>query len=111
MALSVALVFLSGCPGSSTEDPMFGFKKTGLVAPEKALPGRKEAMPVPAKHFVLGGPLVAPFASGSEKAVFGMGCFWGAEKGFLQLPGVVSTAVGYAGGVTPNATYEEVCSG
>jgi peptide-methionine (S)-S-oxide reductase len=91
---------------------MFGFKKAKLPASAaEALPGRAQKMPIPSKHFVLGAPLDAPFPEGSEKAVFGMGCFWGAEKGFWARPGVISTAVGYAGGFTPNPTYEEVCSG
>lgn len=78
---------------------------------DQALPGRAEVMPVPARHFVNGQPLVAPFAAGLEVATFGMGCFWGAERKFWQVPGVVTTAVGYAGGYTPNPTYREVCSG
>lgn len=91
---------------------LFGIrKKTDLVAPAQALPGRATAMPVPARHHVNDAPLVPPFPSGSEEAVFGMGCFWGAERLFWKLPGVISTSVGYAGGFTPNPTYEEVCSG
>ena len=82
-----------------------------LPRPEQALPGRDAAMPVPAAHFVNGHPLTPPFPAGFEQAVFGMGCFWGAERKFWQAPGVYSTAVGYAGGYTPNATYKEVCSG
>jgi peptide-methionine (S)-S-oxide reductase len=81
-----------------------------MIERDDALPGRSEPMPVPERHHVLDGPLVAPF-EGMERAIFGMGCFWGAEKKFWQLPGVVSTAVGYAGGYTPNPTYREVCSG
>lgn len=77
----------------------------------EALPGRDSAMPVPANHFVNGRPLQGPFADGLAVAMFGMGCFWGAEKDFWQLPGVYSTAVGYAAGFTPNPTYQEVCSG
>jgi peptide-methionine (S)-S-oxide reductase len=90
---------------------MLGFKKKTMVKPEDALPGRAERMPVPAKHFVNGAPLEPPFPAGLEQAVFGLGCFWGAEKLFWLTPGVYTTGVGYAGGVTPNPTYEEVCSG
>ena len=75
------------------------------------LPGRSDAMPVPSAHFVNGHPLVPPFPAGVEQAVFGMGCFWGAERKFWETPGVYTTAVGYAGGYTPNPTYREVCSG
>src|SRR5438128_437877 len=82
-----------------------------MPRPEDALSGRSEPLPVPAEHFVNGHPLRPPFPDGLETAVFGMGCFWGAERVFWQLPGVYTTAVGYAGGLTPNATYEEVCSG
>src|SRR5687767_592739 len=81
-----------------------------MPAANEALKGRTERMPVPGRHFVNGAPLVGPFP-GKETAVFGMGCFWGAERKFWQTPGVYSTAVGYAGGLTPNPTYEEVCSG
>ena len=77
----------------------------------EALKGREHAVVVPPRHFVLGNPLEGPFPAGYEQAVFGMGCFWGAERKFWSLPGVFSTAVGYAGGYTRNATYEEVCSG
>jgi len=77
----------------------------------EALPGRAEHMPVPEKHFVNGAPLVGPFPAGLEQAVFALGCFWGAERKFWKLPGVYTTAVGYAGGFTPNPTYKEVCSG
>ena len=87
------------------------FEKTRLPTKEKALPGRSEKMAVPAQHFVNGARLEAPFPDGLERAMFGMGCFWGAEKKFWQLPGVYSTAVGYAAGLTPNPTYREVCSG
>jgi peptide-methionine (S)-S-oxide reductase len=85
--------------------------KTDMPTPEDALPGRPERMRVPEKHYVLGTPLEPPFPAGLERAVFGMGCFWGAERIFWELDGVYTTAVGYAGGFTPNATYEEVCSG
>ncbi len=78
---------------------------------EATLPGRDTSMPVAATHFVTGNPLQAPFPQGLQLAMFGMGCFWGVEKMFWQLPGVYSTAAGYAAGVTPNPTYEEVCSG
>ena len=86
-------------------------KKTAIPDAQVALPGRAEKMPVPEKHFVNGHPLAPPFPAGMEQAVFGLGCFWGAEKYFWQLPGVYVTAVGYAGGHTPNPTYKEVCSG
>ena len=89
----------------------FFSSKQRMPAREEALPGRAQRMPVPAKHTVLGHPIAPPFPDGLERAVFGMGCFWGAEKKFWQAPGVYTTAVGYAGGFTPNPTYEEVCSG
>jgi peptide-methionine (S)-S-oxide reductase len=82
-----------------------------MITPEKALPGREVPLAVPPRHEVLGGPLAPPYPEGSEIAEFGLGCFWGAERKFWQTPGVLSTAVGYAGGYTPNPTYEEVCSG
>jgi len=85
--------------------------KLRLPPSEQALPGRDEAMAVPETHFVNGNRIVPPFPAGLEQAVFGMGCFWGAERKFWEAPGVYSTAVGYAGGYTPNATYREVCSG
>jgi peptide-methionine (S)-S-oxide reductase len=85
--------------------------KLELVRPEDALPGREERMSAPAAHDVLGTPLVPPYPEGLEQAVFGLGCFWGAERKFWEAPGVYTTAVGYAGGFTPNPTYEEVCSG
>jgi peptide-methionine (S)-S-oxide reductase len=81
-----------------------------MVRPELALPGRETSMPVPARHAVLGTPLEPPFPDGMQTAVFGLGCFWGAERLFWETPGVYSTAVGYAGGYTPNPLYEEVCS-
>src|SRR5881409_4044348 len=89
----------------------FSRAKLRMPEPGEALPGRPEAMPVPARHEVLGHPLTPPFPEGLQTAVFGLGCFWGAERLFWQVPGVWTTAVGYAGGLTPNATYEEVCSG
>src|SRR5712692_3100083 len=89
---------------------MFG-AKTQMIDPERALPGRDVPMPVPERHTVLATTLVPPFPDGTAQAVFAMGCFWGAEKQFWSLPGVYTTAVGYAGGHTPNPTYEEVCSG
>jgi peptide-methionine (S)-S-oxide reductase len=85
--------------------------KLRMPTAAEALPGRTTRMPIPATHFVNGAPLDGPFAAGLETAVFGMGCFWGAERKFWEHPGVVSTAVGYAGGATPNPTYREVCSG
>ncbi|UNM98232.1 peptide-methionine (S)-S-oxide reductase MsrA [Rhodococcus opacus] len=85
--------------------------KSVMVTVEDALPGRSQPIPVPATHFVNGRPLQPPFPEGMQTAVLGMGCFWGAEKEFWQLDGVYTTAVGYAGGYTPNPTYEETCSG
>src|SRR5256884_2687617 len=85
--------------------------KPQVPSAEESLPGREAEMPVPATHFVNGAPLKPPWPDGTETAVFGMGCFWGAERGFWETPGVISTAVGYAGGHTVNPTYEEVCSG
>src|SRR3977135_2463663 len=90
---------------------LFGRKAPEMVDGASRLPGRAEAMTVPAHHEVLNSPLLAPFPEGIETAIFGMGCFWGAERIFWQAPGVYTTAVGYAGGITPNPTYEEVCSG
>jgi len=87
------------------------FKADRMPAPERALRGRAEAMPVSNRHHVSGRPYVPPLPGNLESAVFGMGCFWGAERVFWRHPGVYSTAVGYAGGYTPNPTYEEVCSG
>jgi len=86
-------------------------KKLTLPSAEQALPGREARMPVPTAHFVLGHRLEPPFPQGLELAMFGMGCFWGAERGFWQMPGVYTTMVGYAGGLTPNPHYDEVCSG
>ncbi len=86
-------------------------RKSVLPSAAEALPGRAERMRVPTRHFVNGNRIVAPFPPGLESAVFGLGCFWGAERKFWQVPGVYATAVGYAGGYTPNPTYEEVCSG
>jgi peptide-methionine (S)-S-oxide reductase len=86
-------------------------KKMTVPGPAEALPGRGEKMGVPEKHFVSGARIVPPFPDGIRTAVFGMGCFWGAERKFWELPGVYSTAVGYAGGATPNPNYREVCSG
>jgi len=85
-------------------------RKLKMPSSEEALPGRTERMPVPDKHFVHGTPMEGPFP-GMEMAMFGMGCFWGAERKFWQLPGVITTAAGYAAGHTPNPTYREVCSG
>ena len=90
----------------------FFFKnKSVMPDPKNALPGREAPIPTAPTHFVNGAPLNGPYPEGSEMAMFGLGCFWGAEKAFWQLPGVLATAVGYAGGYTPNPTYEEVCSG
>ncbi|MGD1940022.1 MAG: peptide-methionine (S)-S-oxide reductase MsrA [Leptolyngbyaceae cyanobacterium] len=91
---------------------LFGFgKKLELPSPDQALPGRSEPIPVPNKHYVNGHPLKPPFPAGMETALFGMGCFWGAERKFWETAGVYTTAVGYAAGSTPNPTYREVCSG
>jgi peptide-methionine (S)-S-oxide reductase len=91
---------------------MFLFAKTSrMVSPGDALPGRDERMVVPARHEVLGTPLEPPFPEGLEQAVFGLGCFWGAERVFWRAPGVYTTAAGYAGGYTPNPNYQEVCTG
>jgi peptide-methionine (S)-S-oxide reductase len=89
----------------------FASRKLTIPTPEQALPGRTTRMPVPPKHAVLGTPMTPPFPAGLETAIFGLGCFWGAERKFWQAPGVHTTAVGYAAGPTPNPTYEEVCSG
>lgn len=91
---------------------MFGYHKSlRMPAPEEALPGRDTPMPVPDRHFVNSHPLTPPFPEGFERALFGLGCFWGAERKFWQMPGVYTTAVGYAAGYTPNPTYKEVCTG
>ncbi|MGH9042507.1 MAG: peptide-methionine (S)-S-oxide reductase MsrA [Acidimicrobiia bacterium] len=90
---------------------MFGSQKTKMVEPERALAGRDQTMPVPERHHVLGTPLKGPFPEGFDQIVVGMGCFWGAERKYWEAGGVYTTAVGYAGGYTPNPTYEEVCSG
>ncbi len=89
---------------------LFG-DKSKMPDPDKALPGRAEPLPTAERHFVNGSAIKPPYPAGSELATFGMGCFWGAEKLFWQTPGVLGTSVGYAGGYTPNPTYEEVCSG
>ena len=89
---------------------LFSSRKTQMIDPERALPGRDTPIRVPSRHEVLGTPLVPPFPDGFEQIVVGMGCFWGAERVFWQAEGVYTTAVGYAGGFTPNPTYEEVCS-
>jgi peptide-methionine (S)-S-oxide reductase len=90
---------------------LFSKDKSRMIDPERALPGRDTEMVVPERHEVLGTPLKPPFPEGYETAILGLGCFWGAERLFWQLPGVHTTAAGYAGGMTPNPTYEEVCSG
>jgi len=90
---------------------MFGFKKVSMPSAAEALPGRSAAIPTAESHFINHHALKGPYPAGLEKAVFGLGCFWGAERKFWQVPGVYVTAAGYAGGYTPNPTYEEVCSG
>jgi peptide-methionine (S)-S-oxide reductase len=89
---------------------IFGRDKTAMIDPSEALAGREQPLVVPKRHFVLGTPLQPPFPEGVETAIFGMGCFWGAERIFWEADGVYTTAVGYAGGATPNPSYEEVCS-
>jgi peptide-methionine (S)-S-oxide reductase len=93
------------------EVAVFFDRKTKMPSKDEALPGRAERMGVPSRHFVNGARLEPPFPAGSERALFGMGCFWGAEKKFWELPGVYTTAAGYAAGFTPNPTYREVCTG
>jgi peptide-methionine (S)-S-oxide reductase len=90
---------------------LFSSHKTQMITADTALPGREARMPVPKRHEVLGGSLAPPYPEGTQLAEFALGCFWGAERKFWETPGVVSTAVGYEGGYTPNPTYEEVCSG
>lgn len=90
---------------------LFSRHKTELISADEALRGRQDSMAVPERHAVLDTPMRPPFPDGTEQAVFGMGCFWGAERKFWETPGVFTTAVGYAGGFTPNPTYEETCSG
>ncbi len=90
--------------------PLF-YKAQNLPSKEEALPGRRQGMPVAERHFVLDAPLSSPYPETMELALFGMGCFWGAEKKFWEAPGIFTTAVGYAGGQTPNPTYQEVCTG
>jgi len=86
-------------------------KMMSMPTADEALPGRADRMPVPARHFVLDAPIAPPFPDGLERAMFGMGCFWGAERKLWQADGIYTTAVGYAGGLTPNPTYQEVCTG
>jgi peptide-methionine (S)-S-oxide reductase len=109
--LHLPAVDYSAC--TLSEDLLMGFFTRALTLPgaDQALPGRDQTMPVAPQHFVLGTPMTAPFPDGYETALFGMGCFWGAERRFWQIEGVYCTAVGYAGGITKNPTYEEVCSG
>ncbi|MGZ8903599.1 MAG: peptide-methionine (S)-S-oxide reductase MsrA [Methylobacter sp.] len=90
---------------------IFSSKKLIMPSPSEALPGRETAMPITNKHFVTGNPIAPPFPANVQQALFGLGCFWGAERKFWQHPGVFSTAVGYSGGYTPNPTYDEVCTG
>ena len=109
-ARKLALVSASAM-GQTRRMGFFDAPKLKMPTREEALPGRAERMPVPPTHFVSGARLAPPFPPGTELALFGMGCFWGAERKFWLAPGVYSTAVGYAGGYTPNPTYREVCSG
>jgi peptide-methionine (S)-S-oxide reductase len=95
----------------SQEIQMFSPRKIHMPTAETALPGRSNTIPTAPKHFITGEPLKGPFPEGAQTAMFGMGCFWGVERKFWQAPGVLGTAAGYAGGFTPNATYEEICSG
>jgi peptide-methionine (S)-S-oxide reductase len=90
---------------------IFGSQKSRMVTAADALPGRSTPVRVPERHEILGTPLRPPYPAGSEVAEFALGCFWGAEKDYWQVPGVITTAVGYEGGITPNPTYEETCSG
>src|SRR6202161_2369371 len=90
---------------------LFFGHKTNMIDREHALPGRDQPLPVPERHAVLDTPLKPPFPEGTDRIVLGLGCFWGAERDFWTLPGVYTTAVGYAGGFTPNPTYREVCGG
>jgi peptide-methionine (S)-S-oxide reductase len=90
---------------------LFTQKKSVMPTPEEALPGRQDKMPVATAHFVNGNPMTPPFPQNMKQVIFGLGCFWGAERKFWQLEGVYTTAVGYSGGYTPNPTYQEVCSG
>ena len=89
----------------------FDFGHPSMPSPDQTLPGRPDPIVKPGVHTILGTPLAGPWPDGTQTAIFGLGCFWGDEKAFWQLPGVVTTAVGYAGGTTPNPTYQEVCSG
>ena len=90
---------------------LFSRNQTGMPAQDRAPAGRPDALPTASRHHISGAALKGPFPAGSEQIIFGLGCFWGAERKFWSLPGVIMTAVGYAGGYTPNATYKEVCSG
>lgn len=105
---------MNPCPNSLIKIPqamIFSSKKLTLPNPEEALPGRNTPMPVTNRHFVSGNPIAPPFPENMEQALFGLGCFWGAERKFWQYRGVFSTAVGYTGGYTANPTYEELCTG